>query len=293
MTNVAALYDTENKKGLFGQARILSADREKRTAKIYVDSLSGIQEIFAVIAIPYDLDFVRDDIVLIAGDDINSIYIIGVLSAKSPVRIDSKNGTYAILTEAETTSSFQLFSDSNELILEYDTENKKTKINSGNSNLEVLAPAGDIAFRSANSISFSGETITLHGRKSLHALVQDEHSTSESSLSIGTHQTKVHCPELRVTATKGNLFLEELIITGKNFLSTMARATMQVDTLETRALSIITKARNIYQSVENLSQLKTGRLKTLIKSTYHLKSKNTVLKSEEDFKIKAEKINLG
>jgi hypothetical protein len=63
--------------------------------------------------------------------------------------------------------------------------------------------------------------------------------------------------------------------------------------LETRAQTIISKMKNMYQSVENLSQLKAGRLKTLVESTVHLKSKSTVLKSEEDFKVRAERINLG
>jgi hypothetical protein len=60
--------------------------------------------------------------------------------------------------------------------------------------------------------------------------------------------------------------------------------------LETRAQTIISKMKNIYQSVENLSQLRAGRLKTLVQSTVHLKSKSTVLQSEEDFKVRAERI---
>jgi hypothetical protein len=49
----------------------------------------------------------------------------------------------------------------------------------------------------------------------------------------------------------------------------------------------------MYNTVEQLSQLKTGRMRTLVKSTFHLKAKNSMLKSEEDFKVRAEKIHLG
>lgn len=71
------------------------------------------------------------------------------------------------------------------------------------------------------------------------------------------------------------------------------QATLNISKIETKAKTLIHKAQDMYQSVENLSQLKTGRLKMLIKSTCHIKSKDTVLKAEEDFKVKAEEINLG
>ena len=39
--------------------------------------------------------------------------------------------------------------------------------------------------------------------------------------------------------------------------------------------------------------LRTGRLRTLVDSTFHFKARKAFLKSEQDFKIKAEKIDLG
>lgn len=65
------------------------------------------------------------------------------------------------------------------------------------------------------------------------------------------------------------------------------------DRVETLAGSIVEKARNAYRTVERLSQLTTGRMRTLVDETYHLKSKRAFLKSEEDFKIKGDKIHLG
>ncbi len=295
MINVAKLHDMEKQKRIFGQARILTVDNEKRTAKIYLDSLSGIQEIHAVLALSFEIELVRGDKVLVVGEDFNTIYIIGVLSVKSPAKTRSKNGAYALLADAGTGSrtSLQIFSKHNELVVEYDTENNKTKVNSGTGDLEFSVPAGNIAFQSSKSVVLKGETISLEGRQKIDLAVQGYPGSSMSSLSLGKHQTKLSSPDLRITARRGNLFIDELKITGKKILSNLIQATIKVDKLETKAQSIISKAKNMYQSVENLSQLKTGRLKTLIKSTYHLKSKNTVMKSEDDFKIKAEKIDLG
>ncbi len=66
-----------------------------------------------------------------------------------------------------------------------------------------------------------------------------------------------------------------------------------VQRLETLAETLVEKARNAYRTVEQLAQLRTGRLRTLVDQTFQLKSRKAFLKSEEDFKIKGEKIHLG
>jgi hypothetical protein len=66
-----------------------------------------------------------------------------------------------------------------------------------------------------------------------------------------------------------------------------------VQRLETLAETLVEKARNAYRTVEQLAQLRTGRMRTLVDQTFLFKSQKAFLKSEEDFKIKGEKIHLG
>ncbi|MCI5223474.1 MAG: DUF3540 domain-containing protein [Candidatus Electrothrix sp. AR4] len=292
MTKIASFYQAENKKGFSAQeAEVISFDREGRTAKIHIDSLPLAEEIDAALALPYDIDLSCGDKVLIAGEDIYRIYIIGVLSTKESATIHSTNGAYARLDNDR--ASLQIFSPHDELIIEYDTANNKTKLSSHGNNLELNAPAGNMSLNSSESITIQSDSINLTGRNMINMKVQDQTGTSISGLSLGNYQTKLNCPDFRIVAKNGDLFVDELKITGKKILTNLVQATFKISKLETRAKTLVHKAQNMYQSVENLSQLKTGRLKTLIKSTYHLKSKNTVLKSEEDFKVKAEEINLG
>ncbi|MCK5516892.1 MAG: DUF3540 domain-containing protein [Desulfobulbaceae bacterium] len=293
MRNFAPHYDYENKTNLFGQAKVLTVDKDKRTAKIYLNGLVGIQEINAILAIPYDYHLGKGDEVLVAGDSFDAIYVIGILTPKSDTDIYSDNGSRAAVVTNDDTSIIQIYSKHNELVVEYDTIEEKTRVACRDGNLEFAVPDGNISFQSRESIEFSGEAIRFKARKAIETTVQDCPGEPTSSLSLGSHQIKLKCPDLRLTAQRGSFYLEELRITGMRVLVNLIQATIKAERLETRAQTIISKARNIYQTVENLTQLKTGRLKTLIQKSYHLKSKNTVLKSEEDFKIKADKINLG
>ena len=92
--------------------------------------------------------------------------------------------------------------------------------------------------------------------------------------------------EIGIDAERGEFNVEEAKYTGKRLLS-------KVDRLESIAGSVIAKARNIYQTVEELSQVRAGRMRTMVARTFHFKSKKAFVKAEEDYKIKAEKIHLG
>lgn len=63
--------------------------------------------------------------------------------------------------------------------------------------------------------------------------------------------------------------------------------------LETAVDTLIEHANNVYRTVKQLTQLRTGRLRTLVDETYQFKADKVFMKSEEDFKIKGEKIHLG
>ena len=87
--------------------------------------------------------------------------------------------------------------------------------------------------------------------------------------------------------------MEKTSFAGKKLTVKISLVNVITDRLESAAKTVISSAQNIYRTVEELYQLKAGRMRTLIKHTFHLKSKRSMLKSDEDFKIRAERIHLG
>ncbi|MGH7978089.1 MAG: DUF3540 domain-containing protein [Limisphaerales bacterium] len=63
--------------------------------------------------------------------------------------------------------------------------------------------------------------------------------------------------------------------------------------LETRAETVVVKAGNVYESVKELTQLQTGRMRTLVKGSCHLKARDAFMKAEQDFKVDGKQIHLG
>lgn len=66
-----------------------------------------------------------------------------------------------------------------------------------------------------------------------------------------------------------------------------------VEALETQAERIVERARNVYREIEDLSQTRAGRLRTVVKTTFHVLSQRAFLKAKDDVKIKGDKIHLA
>jgi Protein of unknown function (DUF3540) len=82
-------------------------------------------------------------------------------------------------------------------------------------------------------------------------------------------------------------------LTGEQVEVRAKRAKWMVDKLETLAGTVMERAKNVYRSVEQLAQLRAGRMRTLVKDTFQFRSRNAYVKAERDYKIKADQIQLG
>jgi len=95
----------------------------------------------------------------------------------------------------------------------------------------------------------------------------------------------------RVNVEKGDL--EFVTRNGSIAFHSAHKISFVAHRLETLAETVVSKAKNVYRSVEQLTQLQTGRLRTLVKGSWHASSKNAFLKAEEDFKVDGDQIHLG
>jgi len=152
--------------------------------------------------------------------------------------------------------------------------------------IEFVTENGNITFAANKEIMFHGRSIGMTSAKGIYLGVMDTLGKLRSTLTLRQQSMKIDSPEVGLDAERGDFNVEETKYTGKRLLS-------KVDRLESIAGSVIAKARNIYQTVEELSQVRAGRMRTMVTKTFHFKSKKAFVKAEEDYKIKAEKIHLG
>lgn len=222
-----------------GPGRVLQVCPLGHRVRVRLTDTPDGSEVWARIGLSEVAPLRSGDQVLILGEGIDNLYVIGRLSPSpdlaGPGRIALPNGAYAQAAGLPERRTLQVFSPRQELLLEYDAATGKTRVNLESGNLEFVTRQGDIAFHSGQNIRFQGQAIEMQGQ------------------------------QIKLVARR----------------------------LETLAETILTHARNVYKAVEELTQLRTGRLRALIRATCHLKSKNAYLNAAEDFKVNADNIHLG
>jgi hypothetical protein len=298
MPNIAEIYSPEIKNQYFDTAVVVENSVTQGFIRVNLMVNREIIQAHARLAISLISPLNKGDEILVAGADIDNLYIIGVLTNKAPhtelpKRHNIGSGAYIMIDDSNQSATLQVFSKRNELLVEYDPESEKTRINIEKGNLEFTTHHGDIVFDSQQNIRLNGQTIELASRSSVQLSVSDALGQLISSLSIRPKHMKISSAEVGITAQKSEFHIKETRYLGKIFRGKIEDAQLIAGKLTTIAKSITEKAKNVYRTVEQLTQLRTGRMRTLVGSTFHLKAKKTYMKAEEDFKINADKIHLG
>lgn len=298
MPNIAEIYSPEIPGQYFGQAVVNDISDKEGNICINLKSQHNLNQVYARLAITILQPLKKGDEILVAGVEFNDLYVIGVLNqkqqyAESPLRHNISSGAYIMIDESNQTSTLQVFSKRNELLFEYDPESEKARINVEKGDLEFTTNNGDIIFDSQQNIRLNGETIELTGRSNIQVSVADAFGQLISSLSVRRKHIKISSAEVGITAQKSQFHIKETRYLGKIFRGKIEDSQLIAGKLTTIAKSITEKAINVYKTVEQLSQLRAGRMRTLVDSTFHLKAKKAYLKAEDDFKINADKIHLG
>lgn len=299
MNNVAKLYPNET--GYYcGPACVIGLADSEGLFRIRLLEFNETLEISARITLPLIDTLEIGDEVLVTGDVYREVYVLGLLTSinshqKKPEsnKLDMGNGAYAVLDPTSATPVLQLFSKRNELLLQYDPESEKARINIESGDLEFMTQNGNIVLNSANNIQLKGRNIELAGESGVQLGVIDSLGQLASSFSLDACKASINSAKVRVTAQLGEFQLKETSLVGAKFRGAVEDSQLIVGQLSTVANTVTEKAKNVYRTVEHLSQLKTGRMRTLVESTFHLKAKKTMMKSQEDFKVNADKIHLG
>ena len=212
-------------------------------------------------------------------------------------RISAKNGAWATLTEEGGDERLQVFSATNELVFEFDPEKGITRVVIPSGDLELVTQNGGIKLDSAKDVSISGENVDISANEQLSLNVIDTTKALlrpiGSTLRLLPEKLKLGSQQLELAAQQARIDAQELRYRGERFDGVIEQSLLVAEKVETVAKSLIQKSENFYSTVKKLSQSKSGRVRQLVEGTLHVKSKKALHKTEEDFKVRAEKIHLG
>lgn len=286
----------------FGSARVIEINEANGLVRVLLNHFENKDEncvTWARLAIPLSQKLQWGDKILVAGETIDDFYIIGILHNRSlehekSKRLVLKSGAKVEVSGSPDEERLRVYSQHGRLVFEYEPETGKSRVDIPEGDLEISTHSGNIDFTSAKDIRFiSKQSIEMHSTKSIRMVKSDDKGKDLTAVNLESDKISLSSPEISITSQKGDIRIDETKYTGKKVSGKIKNVKLIMERLESTANTVIEKAKNIYKTVEGLSQLKAGRLRTIVNASWQFKSKKAFLKAEEDFKIKGEKIHLG
>ena len=212
-------------------------------------------------------------------------------------RINTKSGAWAGLSDEAGNECLQVYSSKNELIFEFDPEKGVTRVVIPTGDLELVTQTGGIKLESAKDVVISGDHVDLNAASQLSLKVintaKELLRPVGSSISLLPEKLKLGSQRVDLSAQQARVDAQEMRYRGERFDGVVEQSIFVAEKVETLAKTLIQKSENFYSTVKSLSQLRSGRVRQLVEGTLHVKSKKALHKTEDDFKVRAEKIHLG
>jgi hypothetical protein len=285
MVNPSGQMDIGSAVSYFGPAGILESDEENGRIRVILphpESGMGSVTSWARMAIPSPPRLRCGDRVLVAGNG-NDYFIIGALDC-GPVgrtaenRLELSCGVKAEIAGTPDAEVLRIVSGEGGLLFEYDSATGKSRVNAPSGDLEFHSEKGGIVFTSAKSIRMN---------------TSGDAGDCRAAITLNAGRMDLTSAEIGISTGKGDFQIHETRYAGDAFSGNVDTVRLVMNRFESAAATVMQKAKNIYQTVEELAQVHAGRMRTLVDATWHMKSRRTFLKAEEDVKIKGEKIYLG
>ncbi|MEN8133820.1 MAG: DUF3540 domain-containing protein [Pseudomonadota bacterium] len=180
---------------------------------------------------------------------------------------------------------FAVYNKRGELIFEYDPKNDRSRVIMESGSLDVAAPLGDISFSAGGRIRLESCSVEMNAKSAK--------SIQSSRLILGKFKTELQSENVNIKSAKNRFELAEVDYIGKTLMSRVSRAKLNWGRVETLVDTLVQKARTSFTMVEELSQTKAGRMRTLVAGAFRLKAERAKLKTDKSVDIDGERINLG
>ena len=98
---------------------------------------------------------------------------------------------------------------------------------------------------------------------------------------------------LEVRGERAELELAETSFTGRAMRFCVDRARATLGLVETDVERVVERAKRVYREVEDVSELKAGRVRQIARGTMAMLSERALIRAETEVAVKGDKINLG
>lgn len=207
--------------------------------------------------------------------------------------VTARDGARAQIVERDGEERLQVRGPSGAVIFEYDPATGRSTLSVASGDLALCVPDGNIDLVAGKDIRcFAAGQVTLAGASGA-SLGARAPGAPPAGVRVDPGRVKLHGESLSVAASRADMRVGEGRYTGSSLSATVERAHLALERLETVAGRVIARARDLYQSVQDLHDVRSGRMRVLVDDALDMKGGSTTIQADGDVRIDGEKINLG
>jgi len=234
------------------------------------------------------------DQVLIAGAGSTEAYVIGCLTPPAADRLTSANGTYAECCKDQSGHEVvRVLTRNDELMFEYDPEKQVTRVAVPQGSLELMTAKGDLTLNAAGTVRIAGSAIEITARRRLSMAVVNAVGKAKSWFRMLEGRLHTGGAKFDLVAEETELNSPTTRLNSNEVSVNAGQVHVEAEHLETAADTRVERSGSVYQTVVDVLQQQTGRLRTYVSGLSHFRSKRAYFSSEESFNIDGDKVNLG
>lgn len=239
------------------------------------------------------------DRVLVAGDP-EGAFVIGVIHSAAKhgcveqgsvvqdgvvaPRIDLADGSRAQLRDGK----LELRDADDRLLMRYADGNAELCAPSGD--LALSAPHGRVTLKAATDVSIeANRDVTSRAGRRLELGVEG----NLSSIALQPNRTTVDTPKLEVRTKHADVASGKTTFVGRTIAVTANHVAQNVERYELYAQKLVERARTSVREVSGLAQSTVGRARSVVHGIYSLRTRRSIMISEQDTNIDGERILLG
>jgi len=233
MREVAAKLDPVPGIPYFGPARVLEHDQGDGRVRVLLGRTGGREKshtAWARLATPYAFKPNWGDTLLVAGQEPDGYYVIGVLdgrTAESERTLALRNGSRAVVTGPPEAEKLTVLSRQGGLIFEYDAETGKSRVDIPEGDLEIITRKGDIAFTAAKGIRFHSEKpIEMESPEGIGLT-----TANDAGIKLKPNHVSLSGPAIGIRARRGDIRIEEARYVGNRLSGTITTVKSHSGTL--------------------------------------------------------------
>jgi hypothetical protein len=137
------------------------------------------------------------------------------------------------------------------------------------------------------SLSVRVDEVSLAGAKRV------ELSSHDATITLNAGGVAVSAPRTTVAGAAAQVTVDDARVEAKVLTTVADRMRAVAGSVETRAASIVSRARTVMTEVEELAQTRGGILRFIAREGFHVRGRRAVVKADEDVKLKGQKIYLA